>query len=57
MLRQAQRAFAKIKHWMRVAQYRTIEETWCHIGHLVATIEPQEGSKLFADAAYASVKT
>ena len=32
-----EQAFAKIKHWMRNAQKRSIEDTWRHIGHLVAT--------------------
>ena len=31
-----EQAFAKIKHWMRTAQKRTIEDTWRHIGSLVA---------------------
>ena len=50
-------AFAKIKHWMRAAQKRTVEETWRHIGHLAATIEPAECANYFASAGYASVKT
>jgi transposase len=29
-----EQAFSKIKHWMRNAQKRSIEETWRHIGHL-----------------------
>ncbi|MBY5690271.1 IS630 family transposase, partial [Rhizobium leguminosarum] len=49
--------FAKIKHWMRLAQKRTIDDTWRHIGHLVTTIEPSECSNYFANAGYASVKT
>jgi transposase len=51
-----EQAFAKIKHWMRKAQKRTIEDTWRHIGELVATIEPQECSNYIANAGYASVK-
>ena len=50
-------AFAKIKHWMRADQKRTIEETWRHVGHLVSTIEPSECANYFANAGYASVKT
>jgi putative transposase len=50
-------AFAKIKYWMRHAQKRSIEETWRHIGTLVATIEPAECSNYLAKAGYASVKT
>ncbi|MER9959296.1 hypothetical protein NKJ52_31700, partial [Mesorhizobium australicum] len=49
-------AFAKIKHWMRAAQKRTVDDTWRHIGHLVSTIEPNECRNYFANAGYASVK-
>ena len=52
-----EQAFAKIKHWMRTAQKRTIEDTWRHIGHLVETIQPDECANYFANAGYASVKT
>ncbi|ARQ60829.1 IS630 family insertion sequence transposase protein (plasmid) [Rhizobium sp. Kim5] len=52
-----EQAFAKIKHWMRQAQKRTIDDTWRHIGHLVTTIEPSECSNYLANAGYASVKT
>jgi transposase len=51
-----EQAFAKIKHWMRIAQKRTIDDTWRHIGDLVATIQPRECSNYFANAGYASVK-
>ena len=51
-----EQAFAKIKHWMRMAQKRTIEDTWQYVGHLVATIEPSECQNYFANAGYASVK-
>ena len=30
-----EQAFAKIKHWMRLAQKRTVEDAWRHIGTLV----------------------
>ncbi|MET4689251.1 IS630 family transposase [Sinorhizobium fredii] len=52
-----EQAFAKIKHWMRHAQKRTIEDTWRHIGSLVTTIKPDECRNYFANAGYASVKT
>jgi transposase len=51
-----EQAFAKIKHWMRQAQNRTIEETWRHIGRLVSTIEPTECANYLTNAGYASVK-
>lgn len=52
-----EQAFAKIKHWMRQAQKRTVEETWQHIGHLVKTIKPSECATYLANAGYASDKT
>lgn len=52
-----EQAFAKIKHWMRQAQNRTIEDTWRHIGNLVSMIKPVECANYLANAGYASVKT
>lgn len=52
-----EQAFAKIKHWMRAAQKRSIDDTWRHIGTLVSTIEPKECANYFQNAGYASVKT
>lgn len=52
-----EQAFAKIKHWMRQAQKRTIEETWRYIGNLVGAITAAECKNYFANAGYASVKT
>lgn len=52
-----EQAFAKIKHWMRAAQKRTIEEAWRYIGQIVTTILPHECSNYFANAGYASIKT
>jgi transposase len=51
-----EQAFAKIKHWMRTAQKRTIEDTWRYLGSLIATIQPGECSNYFANAGYASDK-
>ena len=51
-----EQAFAKIKHWMRSAQKRTIEDAWRHIGSPVETIDPTECNNYFANAGYASVK-
>jgi len=45
-----EQAFAKIKHWMRQAQKRTIEDTWRHIGHLVSSIQPTECRNYFLNA-------
>lgn len=52
-----EQAFAKIKHSMRKAQKRTIEDTWRHIGYLVTTVKPDECENYFANAGYASVKS
>jgi transposase len=55
-LNRIDQAFAKIKHWMRLAQKRTVIDAWRHIGDLIATIEPSECSNYFENAEYASVK-
>lgn len=52
-----EQTFAKIKHWMRSAQKRTVEDTWRHIGLLVGTIGPTECANYLANAGYASIKT
>ena len=51
-----EQAFAKIKHWMRLAQKRTVEDTWRYIGALIDTFKPDECSNYFENAGYASVK-
>tara|TARA_B100000614_G_scaffold252766_1_gene265829 strand:- start:525 stop:830 length:306 start_codon:yes stop_codon:yes gene_type:complete len=51
-----EQAFAKIKHWMRMSQKRTVDETWRAIGRLVATIKPQECSNYLQNTGYASIK-
>ena len=52
-----EQTFAKIKHWMRMAQKRTLQETWRHLGTLLNTVTPEECANYFANAGYASVKT
>ena len=52
-----EQAFSKIKHWMRIARKRTIDDTWRHLGKLLDTITPQECKNYFTNAGYASVKT
>ena len=52
-----EQAFAKIKHGMRAAQRRSVEDTWRQIATLIATIEPRECGNYFLNAGYASVKT
>ncbi|WP_144259431.1 IS630 family transposase [Methylocystis sp. ATCC 49242] len=51
-----EQTFSKLKHWMRQAQQRTIDETWRQIGRLAKDIQPQECSNYFTNAGYASVK-
>ncbi len=50
-----EQTFAKIKHWMRMAQKRTIEEAWRYVGKLVGDISPAECAKCLKNAGYASV--
>jgi putative transposase len=52
-----EQAFAKIKHWMRQAQKRSLEDIWRHLGYLIDTIKPDECTNYFENAGYASVKT
>ena len=52
-----EQTFAKIKHGMRAAQRRSVEDTWRQIATLIATIEPRECGNYFLNAGYASVKT
>ena len=47
-------ACAKIKHWMRDAQKRTVEDTWQHLGALLPTIEPRECQNYIRNAGYRS---
>jgi len=42
-----EQGFTKIKHWMRTAQKRTVEDTWRYIGSLLATIPPSECNNYF----------
>ena len=51
-----EQTFAKLKHWMRMAQKRTVDDVWRHIGSLVTTIGSRECAAYFANAGYASVK-
>ncbi len=52
-----EQAFAKIKHWMRTAQKRTIEDACAYIGSLVETIDQVECKNYFENDGYVSVKT
>ncbi len=50
-----EQSFAKVKHWMRMAQERTIDDTWKRVGQLIDTIKPDECANYFKNAGYASV--
>ena len=51
-----EQTFAKVKHWMRMAQKRTIEDTWRYLGRLIATVSPEECANYLQNSGYASVK-
>jgi len=42
-----EQAFAKVKHWMRMARKRTAYDTWRHIGCLASTITPTRAPTIF----------
>jgi putative transposase len=50
-----EQTFAKIKHWPRHAQRRTIDDSWRQIGRLAEAIAPRECQNYFANTGYASV--
>ena len=52
-----EQAFAKIKHWMRIAQKREMEDAWRHVGHLCGTFSQKECANNFKNAGYASGKS
>src|SRR3954468_9357023 len=51
-----EQVFARIKHWMRIAQKRTIDDACDHIGHLVRSVLPGECSNYFVNAGYSIKK-
>jgi len=51
-----EQVFAKIKHWMRIAKKRTIDDACDHIGHLVRSVMSDECSNYFVNAGYANIK-
>jgi transposase len=49
-----EQTFAKIKHWMRIAQKRAVDDV-CHtLGELIRAIQPTECQNYFSNAGYAS---
>ena len=51
-----EQAFAKIKHWMRMAQKRDMEDTWREAGRIAGTFPPHECANYFRNAGYDYVK-
>ena len=49
-----EQTFAKIKHWMRMAQTRNRDDAWRQVGHLLDTITSDECANYFKNAGYAS---
>jgi transposase len=50
-----EQAFSQIKHWMRIAQKRTVEETWKFLGKLIQTITPTQCQNYIQNTGYASI--
>lgn len=53
-LNRIEQTFAKIKHWMRIAKMRTIDDVCRSIGELVRAIRPAECQNYFINAGYVS---
>lgn len=51
-----EQTFAKIKHWMRIAQQRTLEDVYRYLDDLVASIQSGGCCNYLANAGYASLK-
>lgn len=49
-----EQVFAKVKHWMRMAQARTIDAIHERIARLIADISQSECLRYFRNAGYAS---
>lgn len=47
-----EQTFAKIKHWMRMAQKRSAEDTWRQVGAIVQSIKPTECRNYIVNAGY-----
>ena len=49
-----EQAFAKLKHWLRQAQARSIEETYQAIGNILERFKPEECAQYIKNSGYAS---
>jgi transposase len=47
-----EQAFSKIKHWMRLAQQRSVDDVCRYVGSLVGTIGQTECANYFVNAGY-----
>ena len=52
-----EQTFSKVKHWMRMAQKRNLEDTWRMVGTLISTINADECKNYIQNAGYGSMKT
>ena len=52
-----EQTFAKIKHWMRMARKRTIDDAWKQVGQIVGSISATECANYLQSSGYASIKT
>ena len=50
-----EQVFAKLKHGMRNAAERTVENTWRRVGALLPTFSPAECSNYFKNSGYAAI--
>lgn len=49
-----EQVFSKLKHFLRRAKERTVENTWKRIGKLLNLFQPEECNNYFVNAGYAS---
>jgi len=49
-----EQVFAKVKHWLRMAQARSIDAIHHHVGRLVSAISQNECANYFRNAGYVS---
>jgi transposase len=49
-----EQVFAKVKHWLRMAQARSIGAIHEHVGRLVRAVDPRECRNYLCNAGYAS---
>ena len=49
-----EQVFSKVKHWMRMAQERTIEATWRRVGQVISSITATECANYFVNSGYCS---